>query len=65
MIVVHINPAGVEKVYFQSPDDLSEDLCLAVWPAVREELSRLDRKLKRATKKALDNIDREAGPHEP
>ena len=34
MIIVHINPAGIEKVYFQADSDLVEDLCLAVWPLV-------------------------------
>lgn len=53
MIVVHINPAGVEKVYFQSGSDLAEDLCMAVWPLVRRDLDRLDKKLKRAAKRAL------------
>lgn len=30
MIIVHINPAGVENVYFQSTSDVAEDLCVAV-----------------------------------
>jgi len=59
MIIVHINPAGVEKVFFQSPNDLFEDLCLAAWPMVRQELGRLDQKLKKAAKKALNEIERE------
>lgn len=62
MIIVHINPAGVEKVFFQSPNDLFEDLCLAAWPLVRHELARLDRKLKKAAKKALSEIEREDEP---
>ena len=52
MIVVHINPAGVEKVYFQSDSDLAEDLCMAAWPLVRRELGRLDRQLRSATEEA-------------
>ena len=44
MIIVHINPAGVEKVFFQSPNDLFEDLCLAAWPLVRHELASFCRK---------------------
>jgi hypothetical protein len=54
MIIVHINPAGVEKVYFQSTSDLAEDLCLAIWPVVREELDKLHGKLRKAAKKTLD-----------
>ena len=59
MIVVHINPGRIEKVYFQADSDLAEDLCLAVWPLVREELKRLDRKLKRAAQATLDRAERE------
>ena len=40
MIVVHINPAGVETVYFQADSELAEDLSMAVWPLVRKELNR-------------------------
>ena len=53
MIIVHINPAGVEKVYFQANSELMEDLSMAVWPLVRTELGRLDLKLRKASKKAL------------
>ncbi len=59
MIVVHINSAGVERVYFQSNSDLVEDLCLAVWPAVREELNRLDNRLRKAAQKALAMAEKE------
>ena len=59
MIIVHINPAGVEKVYFQADSDLAEDLCLAVWPVVRDELNRLHQKLRRAGKKTLKMVERE------
>ncbi len=59
MIVVHINPTGVEKIYFQADSDLAEDLCLAVWPVVREELNRLHKKLREAGKKTLNMAERE------
>ena len=59
MIIVHINPAGVEKVYFQSTSDLAEDLCLAIWPVVREELDKLHGKLRKAAKKTLDIAEKE------
>lgn len=59
MIVVHINPAGVEKVYFESTSDLAEDLCLAVWPVVREDLNKLNAKLRKAAKKTLDIVKKE------
>lgn len=59
MIVVHINPAGVETVYFQADSELAEDLSMAVWPLVRKELDRLHRKLRSAAKNSLDRIERE------
>jgi hypothetical protein len=59
MIVVHINPSGVEKVYFQSSSDLVEDLCLSVWPVVREDLNRLHHRLRRAAQKALEMAEKE------
>ena len=46
MIVAHINPTGVEKVYFYADSELMEALCLAAWPLIRRELRHLDRKLK-------------------
>jgi len=59
MIIVHINPAGVEKIYFQADSDLAEDLCMAVWPLVRKELDHLHKKLKKAAKKTLKMVEME------
>jgi len=53
MIIVHITPAGVTDVEFQASTNFFQDLDLAVWPLVRSELDRLDRKLKRSAKEAL------------
>lgn len=60
MLIVHITPAGVKEVQFRALNEFFEDLDLAVWPLVRKELGRLDRKLKRATKKSLAQLDRES-----
>ena len=57
MIVVHINPAGIEKVYFQADSDVMEDLSLAVWPVVRQELNRLNLRLRRSAKKSLEMVE--------
>ena len=59
MIVVHINAAGVEQVYFQSNSDLAEDLCLAIWPVVRAELNRLHKKLRKSAQKTLEIAESE------
>ena len=61
MIIIHLNPAGVEKVYFQSDSYLAEDLCMAAWPLVRRELDRLDSKLRRAASSAARNLKAEGG----
>jgi len=57
MLIVHITPGGVREVELHATSDFFEDLDLAVWPLVRKELARLDRKLRRASKKALDLAD--------
>jgi len=48
MIVVHLNPSGVERVSFESQSDLEEDLCMAAWPLVRKRLGKLSAELKEA-----------------
>ena len=57
MIVVHINPAGIEKVYFDSRTELAEDLCLAAWPLVRSELNRLHKKLRKAAQEIIIKME--------
>jgi hypothetical protein len=59
MIIVHINPVGVERVCFESESALAEDLCLAVWPLVREELNRLEKRLRKTAEKTLQLAARE------
>ena len=60
MIVVHINPTGVEKVYFLADSDLAEDhLCMAVWQLVRKELNRLHKRLRKAAGQALRRAEEE------
>lgn len=59
MIIVHINAAGVEKVYFQSDSDLAEDLSMAAWPLVRHHLDRLHKKLRRAAEGAVTRLKAE------
>ena len=49
MIVVHIKPTGVDRVFFSADSDRVEDSCLAIWPIVRKELKRLDQKLQEST----------------
>jgi hypothetical protein len=57
MIIVHINPAGIEKIYFQADSELLEDLCLAVWPLVRKELDRLHKRLRKTAKQTVRLIE--------
>ena len=57
MIIVYINPAGVEEVQFKADSDVAEDLDFAVWPLVRREVNRLDAQLKAAASEAIRAAD--------
>ena len=59
MIIVHIDPAGVEKIYLESGSEFAEDLCLAAWPLIRKELKQLDKKLKKAAAQTLEMVEHE------
>ena len=48
MIVIHIKPTGVDRVFFSAESEKVEDSCLAAWPLIRRELKRLDKKLRNA-----------------
>jgi hypothetical protein len=66
LIVAHINPTGVEKVYFYADSELMEALCLAAWPLIRRELRHLDRKLKKIAAESVRARQIEANsPNEP
>ena len=65
MIVVHINPAGIQNIYFESDSELTEDLCLGVWPLVRDELNRLHRRMRKAAHNTLSIAGRELSMNIP
>lgn len=48
MIIVHIKPTGIDRVFFHAESDAAEDSCLAAWRIIRKELKRLDKKLQQA-----------------
>jgi hypothetical protein len=52
----------VKEVHFRAPSEFFEDLDLAVWPLVRKQLSRLDKKLRLTTKKSLERLELESDP---
>jgi len=45
MIIVEIDVAGVERVYFDGLSDEEEARCMAIYPLVKKELRRIDKKL--------------------
>jgi|KBSMisStaDraftv2_1062788.scaffolds.fasta_scaffold7877517_1 hypothetical protein len=49
-IVVEVGPKGVEKAFVRADSESAEDAVLAIWPVVRDQLKRLDRKLRIADK---------------
>ena len=57
MIIIYINPAGVEEDQFKADSDVAEDLDFAVWPLVRREVNRLDARLKDAAAEAIRVAD--------
>jgi hypothetical protein len=46
MFHVKITPAGVAEIAVHAPSARAEDIDLALWPLVREELDRLDGRLR-------------------
>ena len=57
MIVVQISSAGIREVVLQARDDATEDVQLALWPLIREELDRLDQRLKREGPQLLERLE--------
>lgn len=49
MIILHINPAKVEKVFFKSNSEIEEDFDFAAWQAIRPFVNKIDRTLKEIT----------------
>jgi len=45
MIQIHINPARVEKVIFDSKTDIEEDFDFAAWQAIRPLVDQIDQRL--------------------
>jgi len=46
MIKIHINPARVEKVIFDSTSGMEEDFDFAAWQAIRPLVDKIDRTLR-------------------
>ena len=45
MIIVEIDTAGIEHIYFKGATDEEEAACMAVYPIVKKQLRRIDKKL--------------------
>lgn len=45
MIIVEIDVAGVERIWFDGFSDEEEARCMAIYPLVKKELRRIDKKL--------------------
>ena len=56
MLTIEIEPAGVKSVRVTGDDRLEQDLSLLVWPIIRADLERLDRRLRREGKMLLRRI---------
>lgn len=60
-IIVQIGPSGVQHVVLESASDQAEDAQLALWPVIRQELARLDRRLRREASGILERRRSESG----
>jgi hypothetical protein len=56
MILVEIAPTGVRRVVVTGEDALDQDLSLLVWPLVRADVERLDRRLRLEAPAILDGL---------
>jgi len=61
MIHVEIEPTGVRRVFVTGRDGLDQDLSLMVWPLVRADVERLDRRLRDAAPAILEQLRPEKG----
>jgi hypothetical protein len=61
MIVLHISADGVKKAFVHADSESAEDAALAIWPVVRNEIKRLDKRLRAAAEKRLA-VDEERQP---
>lgn len=53
MIEIYVNAARVERVLFRSGSEIEEDFDLAAYQAIRRDIDRIDRKLRRITARML------------
>ncbi len=61
MIHIEIAPTGVRRVLVTGDDALDQDLCLLVWPYVREHVDRIDRRLRREAPGILERLKPSVG----
>lgn len=65
MIHVEIAPTGVRRVVVTGDDGLDQDLSLLVWPLVRGDVERLDRRLRREAPAILERLRSDSGDRPP
>ncbi len=56
MIVVFITEEGVKEVRFQAKEGPLSDTSVVLWPTVKEELRRLDRRVKQASRRVVSRL---------
>jgi hypothetical protein len=62
MLTIEIEPTGVRSIRVSAADKLEQDLTLLVWPIIRGDLERLDRRLRREGGALLRRIAPDAKP---
>jgi hypothetical protein len=56
MLTIEISHKGVGAVRVHAQNDLEQDLDLLVWPLVRRDIERLDRRVRREADALLSRI---------
>lgn len=55
MIILQINPVGIEKTEFVASSEIEEDFDYAAWMTVRDLVHKIDERLKTATEDCLSD----------
>ncbi len=61
-IVVTITPSGVQAIRFEGGRDVLHDPALPLWPVVRDELRRLDKRVRTEAARQLERVLRAEPP---
>jgi|CXWL01.1.fsa_nt_gi hypothetical protein len=65
MLTIEISHKGVDAVRVVAENELEQDLDLLVWPLVRRDIERLDKRLRHEADALLSRIAPTPGSNQP